>query len=251
MPSRSRASIATWGKLARRIAGSSWYGGRDSGKIGLLEAVGLVKNARLDVEGDIDPVPGVDGHDRECQVGDFLLRQLRTYALVDSVLDAVGGNLGQGFGPGQAGAFARRKQVRFAPDGHVVQAQRALAVDGGALYVHVDAEGTAVDLGNTHLDELADRLFDRGVAEGHGELEELLEQFRGLLLVVDAHGVASLGMGEVGTGLRLGIAWRPRNTRPRDHGVAHGAPMRWPSVGADSSAIPGQRAGFRQAPYRR
>src|SRR5262249_607456 len=51
------------------------------------------------------------------------------------------------FGPGQRGALARGEQGRFAPDGEVVQAQRAFAVDDGLLDVHAKGNKLARAMG--------------------------------------------------------------------------------------------------------
>ncbi len=74
-------------------------------------------------------VPRVDGRDDEGQVGDLLLGELAADALVDVVRHALRRDLRERFRPGQAGALAWREQVRFTPDGDVVQAQRTLAMD--------------------------------------------------------------------------------------------------------------------------
>src|SRR3954471_24912461 len=190
--SRSRASI-----LKCRIVVSSSCGkggatcappqGRASGEAGLVQAVGLVVNARLNLERDVHAIPAIDGHDRKCQVGNFLFGKLRAHALVGLIGDAVGRDLRQYFGPRQAGALARREQGGFTPDGDMVQAQRPLTVDGRVLDVHVHAERAAVDLGNAQLDQFANGFLDGRVAQRHAEFEKLLREFRGLLLVVDAH----------------------------------------------------------------
>ena len=70
----------------------------------------------------------------------------------------------------------------------MVQAERSFTMDRGFLDVHVQAERAAVDLRCPDIYQVMNRLLDRGVPEGHAELDKFLEQLGGLLLVVDALG---------------------------------------------------------------
>ena len=55
-------------------------------------------------------------------------------------------NLGQRFGEGQRGFLAGAEQRRLAPGRQVVQAQLAFSGDFGLFLMHIQAEGTAVQL---------------------------------------------------------------------------------------------------------
>ena len=89
---------------------------------GLIETVGLVGRAGYSLEADIDAVPGIDCHDHEGQVGDFLFGKLAANPLIDLVGNAALRQFRQGFGPGQRGALAGNEQVRFPPDGKSIGA---------------------------------------------------------------------------------------------------------------------------------
>src|SRR3546814_19362401 len=52
----------------------------------------------------------------------------------------------------------------------------------------VQAECASVKLRSPDVDQIANGLFDRAIAEDHVKIEELLEEFRGLILIVDTVG---------------------------------------------------------------
>jgi hypothetical protein len=66
--------------------------------------------------------------------------------------------------------------------------------------MHVEAERAAVDLGSADRYEIANGLLDRRFLQRIAELEELLEQWRGLLHVVDSLSHVFLLTGMVGLG---------------------------------------------------
>src|SRR3546814_8944864 len=67
----------------------------------------------------------------------------------------------------------------------MVKAEGAFAVDRRGFHVHVQAECASVKLRSPDVDQIANGLFDRAIAEDHVKIEELLEEFRGLFLIVD------------------------------------------------------------------
>jgi hypothetical protein len=68
----------------------------------------------------------------------------------------------------------------------MIEAQFAFAVDLGFLDMHVEAEGATVDLGSPDVHEIADFLLDGAVLQAHAEIRDLLEEFGGMLCVVEA-----------------------------------------------------------------
>ncbi|MNY13827.1 hypothetical protein D3C86_1469790 [compost metagenome] len=69
--------------------------------------------------------------------------------------------LGQGFGPQQRSAFTLGEKRRLAPGRHGEQTTRGFATLDRIGGVHVDAEGTAVDLRSAQLDQFNQVFFQR------------------------------------------------------------------------------------------
>ncbi|MCY1313531.1 hypothetical protein D9M70_640610 [compost metagenome] len=96
-------------------------------------------------------------------------------------------DIGQHLGPRQRGPLAWLEQRRFAPDRDMVKAELSLAMDARLLDVHVQAEGTAIELRSANLDQVTDGWLDRIVLQQGAEFQVLLEEFGGLL-----HGIHAL-----------------------------------------------------------
>src|SRR5689334_1402678 len=111
---------------------------------GLVQAVKLVRSARNSLDRNADPVPCVDGHDLEGQVGYFLLGKLAADLLIKLVRNAGVGKLGDRFRPRKGGALARAEQRRFTPGGDVIETEFTFAMDLCFLGMHVHAEAAAI-----------------------------------------------------------------------------------------------------------
>ena len=83
--------------------------------------------AGLRAEGDGDAVPGVDGGDFPREVGQFLLGEMAADGVVEGVRDVAVGDVGQGLGPFQRGAFAVGVVGGFAPGVQAVEPLLAFA----------------------------------------------------------------------------------------------------------------------------
>src|SRR5205085_7430237 len=83
---------------------------------------------------------------------------------------------------------------RLAPDGHVVDAQLAFAVDLRLLHVHVGAESTAVDQRGADVDQVEQALLQPALLDRLAQLEEFAGQLRRLLRGTQslAHGMSSV-----------------------------------------------------------
>ena len=79
---------------------------RSACRVQLRDAAGHVV-ARHRARGDVEPVPAVDRHDRQAQVHQFILGELRPHALVYVVRDASLRDERERFGPLERGALAR------------------------------------------------------------------------------------------------------------------------------------------------
>src|SRR5690606_6147745 len=116
---------------------------------------------------------------------------------------------GQRLGPGQRGALARREQRGVAPDGDVMQAQLALAMDPGLLDVHVQAEAALVDLRGPDRHQVLEFADDGLGLQGGAERQIGLGKLGGNCKIVQAlsgHGWAF----EAGSrGARPGLARNP------------------------------------------
>jgi len=141
---RSRRSGAWW-PPSRRAAGSS--------------AAGLIA-ADLDAEGDGEPIPAIDGDDGQGEVDQLLFGEVLAHLLIERVRYVVRRDERDGLGPGQRGALALGVERRLGPGGEDVEALFALAGGARILAVHVQAVGTAVELGCPHLDQLEEQRFE-------------------------------------------------------------------------------------------
>src|SRR5688572_25993552 len=120
---------------------------------------GLVP-AGFRAERDSHAVPGVDAGDGPGEVGQFLVGEMAAGGVVGGVGDVAVGDVGQGLGPLEGGAFAVGVVRGFAPGVQAVEALLAFAGGAGVLPVHVDAIGAAVDLGGAQLDHVQQGLVE-------------------------------------------------------------------------------------------
>ena len=116
----------------------------------------------------------------------FFFGEMGAHGSVVGIADRVVGQAGEGFRPLQRGAFFVTEQGGFAPDGQVVKAQFALAVQFGFFDMHINAEDAAVDLRDADFDEVFEGVIQ---FEAGFEGEQCLVGGGRVLGVVQAHGV--------------------------------------------------------------
>jgi len=114
-------------------------------------------------ERDQKPVPGIDRSDSEGEVDEFVGSEVRLDALVDVVRDVSLGNQGDCFGPLERSALTVGIEGGFSPGIEEIETLLGLAEGARVFGVHIEAVGTAIDLGSAHFDEL-----EQGVLEAAG-----------------------------------------------------------------------------------
>src|SRR6266480_2467287 len=124
----------------------------------------------LDARGDHQPVPGVDGGDREDELRELGLVEGGARALPGRVRHLAVGDQRHRLAQLERRALALVIQRALAPGVERVKALLGLAAGAGVLPVHVDADGATVDLRRADRDELAKlRLqLDRALEPQHG-----------------------------------------------------------------------------------
>ncbi|MNC44202.1 hypothetical protein D3C75_930990 [compost metagenome] len=85
---------------------------------------------------------------------------------------------GQAFGPGQGRTLTGREVSGIFPDTQGLQAGLGFAGLARIIGVHVDAVGTAVDLRSAQADQLQQRGFQPGLAQGHFQADHCLVGLR-------------------------------------------------------------------------
>lgn len=138
------------------------------------------------METDRQPIPGVDGDDRQSQVHQFFFRKMFPGSGVDFVGDLVDADEGDGFRPGEGGAFAFAVEGRFAPGADAIQALFAFAVGARVLGVHVYAVGAAVDLRSAQFDEFDQVAFKPRVSDIAFEFADDFHAFRRGFGIIEA-----------------------------------------------------------------
>src|SRR5262249_18665813 len=132
--------------------------------------------ARLGAETDSDPIPRVDGDDRERQIHELRFGEVSAHLPVHIVRRMCLGDQRQRFGPGQRGAFPRGVEGRLAPRVELVETLLALTLGARLLRVHVDAIGAAVDLRGAHLDQKEKRAIEAARGEILFDVEQGLDR---------------------------------------------------------------------------
>src|SRR5690242_16597091 len=95
---------------------------------------------------DSQTVPRINRGDREGEIGDLLLVEMCARLFVRCIGRVSLCNQRERFSPGQCRAFAVRVVRAFTPRIERVEALFAFSNSAEILPVHVEAEGTAVDL---------------------------------------------------------------------------------------------------------
>ena len=78
-------------------------------------------------ETNAEAIPGVDGRNRESQIGQFGICKMRTHLLIYFVGHMIDGQQGEFFGPEQGGSLAFRKKGRLVPDWQSIKTLLRLA----------------------------------------------------------------------------------------------------------------------------
>ena len=115
----------------------------------------------------------------------FFFVEMGAHGSVVGIADRVVSQAGEGFRPLQRGALFIIEQGRFAPDGQVVEAQFALAVQFGFFDVHINAKDAAVDLRDADFDEVFEGVIQ---FEAGFKGEQCLVGGGRVLGVMQAHG---------------------------------------------------------------
>src|SRR5579883_2443514 len=113
-----------------------------------------------DLEGDHQPVPGVDGGDGEGQIHELLLRKHLSHLGAHLFGDGMPRKQRQRLGPQQGGALAFREKRRFAPRRHRVESLLFFARFPRIFSMHIQAKRTAVKLRRPDVDQMNERLLD-------------------------------------------------------------------------------------------
>jgi hypothetical protein len=117
-------------------------------------------------EADGDTIPEIGRADEQGQLGEFVAIELFPGLLVDGIGHVPGGQHGQSLRPGERGAFARAEwHCRITPSVEHAKPLFRHAMQAGVAYVRMDAAGTAVDLGGTHLHQHDQALFEAAILD--------------------------------------------------------------------------------------
>src|SRR5690348_87542 len=120
----------------------------------------LRSGRRHRAEGDRKPVPRVDGSDQDGQVHSLRFGEVLAELLIGIIGRMRFGDPRHRLGPGQRRSFAISVNRRLAPGVQEIKSLLGFAMLTRILCVHVDAEGTAIDLRGAGPDELDQRLFE-------------------------------------------------------------------------------------------
>jgi hypothetical protein len=101
-------------------------------------------------EADSQPIPAVDGHNGERPIDQFLLREALPHCGVELVRCMVVADERDRFSPGKCRPLPIGEERRFPPGRQGLEALLRLTTGARILRVHVDTEGTPVELGGTH-----------------------------------------------------------------------------------------------------
>ena len=130
---------------------------------------------RLHTCSDGDPVPAVDQDDTHDDLGEVLRVEKAGGFLVGGVGDVIADE-GHFFGEGEDSTFLRREIAGIAPGVEGVDPLFGLTGCAGIAGVHVDTEGTAIDLGSADLDKF---LLDGGKPGGLDIVGKIIQNFVG------------------------------------------------------------------------
>lgn len=119
----------------------------------------------LHAGGDAQAIPGIDCDDGHDHLGEILITEEVGGLVVGGVGNVVMADQGDLFGEREYGPFLGGEEWRFAPGVEGIDTLFGFTVFAGVAGVHVDAKGTAVDLGGADVDEVFVRLLQPGVAE--------------------------------------------------------------------------------------
>lgn len=112
-----------------------------------------------------EAVPRVDRRNKQRQVDQFLVAEMRAHRFPNGVGHMVVRDEREGFRPFQRGAFAIGEERCFAPGDDCGESPVCFAGFAGVGSVHVDAESTAVDLRRAQANEVRERLFNRRLSD--------------------------------------------------------------------------------------
>src|SRR5664280_2596265 len=113
---------------------------------------GLIR-ARHWPKRDGQAVPTIDGNDCECEVCQFLLREMLPDLLEDLVGNVSVGDAGDRLGPGQGRPLALAEKRSLMPRGQSMESLLGFAVGSGVFGMHVETESTNVYLRGPGLDK--------------------------------------------------------------------------------------------------
>lgn len=103
----------------------------------------------------VQAVPEIDHADSYRQVDPFVVAEMLLHRRIEIIRHMRFGDLRHGLGPGQRSALALREKPRLAPGRQAIRPLLGFAAFTGFEGVHVQTEGTALDLRNADLDQRA------------------------------------------------------------------------------------------------
>ena len=113
--------------------------------------------ARHGAKGDVEPIGGIDGDQRERQVHQFLLGELLARLVIHLVRHVVNGNQGHCLRPCQSCPLALGIERGLAPGHQFVDALFRFATRPRRFGMQIDSIGTPVDLGYPNSDEFKEQ----------------------------------------------------------------------------------------------
>ena len=106
--------------------------------------------------------------------------------MVEFIGRVVLGNEGQGFSPGQGGAFARSEEWRFAPGIERVKTHLRIAGGASVFRMHIDAIGAAVDLRGAQFDQMKQLLIETAGLQVFFKRVHRVQRIWGIFVVSNA-----------------------------------------------------------------
>ncbi len=112
-----------------------------------------------------EPVPGIDGGNRQGQVGHLGRLEVFLQGFILPLRRPLFWQAGQALDPGQRSTFTRREVAGFLPHAQGLQACFGLTGLARIVGMQVDAVGAAVDLRSAQAYQLQQRVFKAAVSQ--------------------------------------------------------------------------------------